>query len=590
MAKRLVQKYVRGLALACVLLCSATSYAQIGEWIANQIREEIEGEIGKITNHNANILGSFGAYIWDSVVDAKCESDLKDKAKELRDYEIDESFLQRVPNKYPTHSSYWTMHSEIVPKLYNHANAYFHVGGNIKFSNVANSKIDKYAEAYIDSIAASLKIENIESVLSRAVLDSLKLFEFRSELTATLLNDIKEHPNLAIVLNNHPEAVRIYAHSIGARSLRSNPQHLLYWAVQADSHKDKIPAKQSLINPRTLYFTQNEVGVDILNGETRIAQLRGDNMVVLDINLMNLAGRPNTTYVFGNNSWQTDEHGRVVNAKQHRNKMYQKKCKQKSTIKAKAFGNILEIPETREIGYYNSPEYGAPEVLLNVYVNAKTKENKTALKLAKKSQKNLLKKNQKEHKTFTNVITATYLDNGSIPSNIVLDTSTGSRIHTSTKTLAKSRTTPDEKIFIYRNNIEAEPKTVFVGTIGKVVKPKSQKRNNYRQPDSSQKRNQLLNPNTGTNYDGKYTLRGKINGAYAVTLNLEIIKGVVSGTYYYDKYKRTMKIKGNISNNGIMNLIEYENDRECGTFDRTTYKGEFRHYGRDSLPFYLTLQ
>lgn len=593
-AKYLFQMKMRGLAIAVALMSAATSYAQIGEWIANQIREEIEGEISKITNYNSNNLGSFGSYIWESVVSAKCESDLKDKAKEFRNFEIDKRYSDLVPGRYPNRSTYWLAHSEIVPTLLNHANEYFHGEANIKFSEVADSKINKYALAYIDSIESSFKIENIGSVLNKAVLDSLKQFAFQSELTTTLLNDINEHNNLAVILNNHPEAVRVYAHSIGASALRTSPQHLLYWSVKADSHKDNIPPKQSIINPRSLYFTQNSSVVDILSGETLIARLRGNIMEVYDVNIMNLMGRPNTTYVFGNNQWQTDEHGRVINAKQEREKTLKKKCKQKVGIKQKSFSTVLEIPTTSEIGFYNSIEFGAPEVLLNVYVHDRSKDNKNAIKLAKKSQNKLLKQRQKEHLPFTSEITAVYHDNGNIPANIELD-KFNSGIISATNILEKSRTIPERKGFVYQYDIKPKPKSVVFKTPGRTITIKPAVMKTDHQKSVEPKLSQHVTPNAPTKYEGEYTLKGKINGLYAVTLNLRINQGKVGGSYYYDKYKRTMKIEGEISHNGRMKLIEYENDdvtgKYVGYFDGTVFSGEFTHTGNTkSLPFYLTLQ
>lgn len=96
-------------------------------------------------------------------------------------------------------------------------------------------------------------------------------------------------------------------------------------------------------------------------------------------------------------------------------------------------------------------------------------------------------------------------------------------------------------------------------------------------------------------FHGTYTLKGNIDGKYDVTMNLTFNNGSVSGTYYYDKYRRKMRIDGDLAIVGNMTLIEYDGDLETGEyvgeFNGTAFRGQFRNYSNGRwLPFYLTVK
>ncbi|MBD5277545.1 MAG: hypothetical protein HDS30_07850 [Bacteroides sp.] len=570
-----------------ILFFTITANGQIGEWIAKQIKAEIQSELSSITNYNANNLGSFGTYLWDFVVNSTCESDLNDKAKEFEKFEIDRSFLDRVPHKYPNYKSFWTSYSSIPTQLYSHANAYYHLGKNISFQDIAGSKFNQYAVAYIDSLNSMRKIESLDKVLSNCVLDTLLNLSFYEGLQDSLFNDINLHSRLAVLLNNHPEAVRVYANSLHAPSLRAQPKHLLFWAVKADSHKNFLLKKQTLINPRSLKFVQRGTSIDIMDGQNVIAHIDDDNISVIDINILNLSGRPNTIYTFANNTWVTDKYGRVVQATQSCDINSKKKCKQKSSIKPKDYGKLLGDESATELAYFNKLEYGAPDVLLNVYFYEKNKLNKTALKGAKKLFNSGIKQG---HTEFTSYIT--YSDNTGIPSQVAFENS--NTISNSRELLTISPTQPDTRKFaypVYKDKIRAYPKTNFVNPNNSTTTSSSARSKDYTEISTT---SSAGSSNSIAGF-GKYNFHGKIDGKYAVTMNLSFEDGTVTGTYYYDKYRRKMKINGNISTSGRIKLIEYEGTKATGEyvgeFRGNVFSGNFKNYASGKkMPFHLVKQ
>ena len=120
------------------LCCGITSFAQIGDWLADQIKQQIQSEISSITNYNSNNLGTFGSFLWEAVVESKCESDLNEKAQEFKNFKINQWYLDRVPEKYPGRNV-WSSYPQVSTLLNNKANSYFHQTRNIRFSDAANA-------------------------------------------------------------------------------------------------------------------------------------------------------------------------------------------------------------------------------------------------------------------------------------------------------------------------------------------------------------------------------------------------------------------------------------------------------------------
>lgn len=404
-------KHIAALILAS--FCTLGSQAQIGEWIADQIKSEIQNQVSHITNYNSNTLGSFGNYLWESVVSAKCQSDLEDKAKEFKSFPIDRSYLDGLDGKYAGAIS-WKTYDEVGAKMLTHSNSFFHQAKNIRICDIAGSIVDGYAASFIDSCVRVMTISSVESVFSKQVLDSINQFTDKTGLCDSLLADVNKKYELAIFLNHNPQALRVYCNTLGVPELRRRPAHLHYWAVKAGSYRKRLPKKNKLPNPLSLLFVQNGMKVNILNGDDVLGEINGSEISVSDINLMNFPGRPNSTYIYLNNRWETDREGRVVVATQTCSKELNKKCKKKNFLEIKEIKAQLYDAKTTEQGFFNSPEYGAPKVLLNAYVYEKTKSNQNAAKDVKKDVKASLKKNQ-YCVVFTRVI---YNDNGTKPAGI----------------------------------------------------------------------------------------------------------------------------------------------------------------------------
>lgn len=395
--------------------------AQIVEWLEDQIRSEIEStiysEINKVTHYNSNELGDFGTFIWNSVVDAKRDSDLKDKARELRNFPINRSYLEKIPSKFPNNSKYWTTHSQITPILNTRANEYFHDTNDVRFCDAANASIATFTKLYIDSISTQGRKDYQEITLNQSVIDSLTRCSSTPGIIDSLKHDLTINPLLGFFLNNHPEAIRIYCNSFMVPELRRGTRHLAYWGLHADSHRHLLDKKQKLINPRELKFIPKDRGIDIILNNDAIGNMVNNLLYVYNINIMNLLGKPNTTYLLDSNQWTTDEYGRVVKAEQKYGKSYKGKCKQKSSLNIKKAKNALSSAPYTEIGYFNQPDYGGPEVLLNTYFYEKTSDNKTALKNVNKSHKASMKKSDSD----TSATAVEYCNHQALPAAIIID-------------------------------------------------------------------------------------------------------------------------------------------------------------------------
>ncbi len=100
---------------------------------------------------------------------------------------------------------------------------------------------------------------------------------------------------------------------------------------------------------------------------------------------------------------------------------------------------------------------------------------------------------------------------------------------------------------------------------------------------------------SGNHKSHVYTFKGKIDGKYAVTMNLYFVDDSIDGTYYYDKYKRSMKIKGHIKGNSKITLTEYEGNKATGeyvgTLNGNVFSGNFVNFASGKrMPFSLTAQ
>lgn len=86
------------------------------------------------------------------------------------------------------------------------------------------------------------------------------------------------------------------------------------------------------------------------------------------------------------------------------------------------------------------------------------------------------------------------------------------------------------------------------------------------------------NPNSGTGpssvdtksreqvLNAKTTFRGSIDGRLAIHMQLKREGNVLTGAYFYDKYKQDIPLKGSIDEQNNVELTEYEKGKEIGLF------------------------
>ncbi len=580
---------IRVIILGVTLLTFKISHAQIGEWIADQIKSEIMSELNPILNYNSNRLGDFGEFIWDAVVEAYSENEMAEKMGQLSTVDIDKSALTTITRRYPGYNSYWTTYNQISPLLSSRGNSYFRNLSNLRLNDMAKRKIAYYASAYVDSISANMEISSLSSVLNQAALDTVASFD-RQNLNDSILKDINSNRALVSLFNHHPEVIRVYFNTLSIPALRSNLRHLFYWGITADAHKSKLPKKKKIIDPRRLLFVENEKEIEIKNGSDVIAKLNDDKIDVVDINILNLQGRPLTTYSFASKLWITDEHGRVVKTVQVCNKYTKEKCKQKSQLKASDIKSLTEPDKKWKNAYYILPEFGGPEVLLNSYFYDPSKDNKAALK----EMKNMQKAGMKKSESYSRVTSIFYGNSSKIPTSIYVNSV---KLENYGITGANpDPTIPENKKFNSRMAVEKEYKTdIFKAALAhngvSDIEPTAVKSVENKE-EKPTKGTSTGTSSTISKSHNTYTLKGKIDGKYAVTMTISIKGSEVSGTYYYDKYKRPMKIDGELSSNGRMILTEYEDQKSTGeydgSFDGKVFKGSFVSYNNyKELPFFF---
>ena len=243
----------------------------------------------------------------------------------------------------------------------------------------------------IKAVFPECKIVALENVLNRTVMDSLKemAVSFKN-FNETLLSDINENPDIAIVLNNHPEILRIYLNSFNAPSLRKKPSHLFYWGHTADSHKELLGKKKKhIINAKSIIFQENGNQVDMYLSGKIIAKYANDIITCNSIELLNLIGKPSTTYKYQDFTCSTDHMGRTKEIKQTlKNKG---KCSDKSKIKPKEYVFLHGNTETNKLIQLGVVNYGAPMTLLNSFFIKDSPKSARVIKEIKKSEKSYLK-------------------------------------------------------------------------------------------------------------------------------------------------------------------------------------------------------
>lgn len=291
----------------CFAISSISSEAQIMDKI-------IDYAVEQITNKVESYIYDAASSFWDSMVESKARNTIKEKAKNLSEYDIPQTQLQQLMEKNGFSDEESINTTNLIDPIPTGIRSNFNMKvmsfGNTRLSTLGNGCVGSSMRAYNDSVSLSSQIQRLEDALSNAVMDSIAAIGLPTD---NLLSDINQDPRLAIMFNNHPQIVRVYGNSISTQ-LRTNPSHLYYWGVIADSHRIHLPRKAKLINPRFIKFDGTGSNVTLsMNGE-KLGEynLISRKLRVYSIEILNLLPEANLSYTFDSTDFITDELGRVA--------------------------------------------------------------------------------------------------------------------------------------------------------------------------------------------------------------------------------------------------------------------------------------
>ena len=321
----------------CLAISSISSEAQLIDMIADYAAEQI-------TNKVRSYIYDAASSLWDEMVESEARDAIEERAKKLSDYHISQEELQQlmVRNGYPNDESINA--ANIINPISSGIRSNFNLKvmsfGNTHLSALGNGCIGASMRAYNDSVSLSLKVQSLEDVLSQTVMDSIAAIGLSKD---NLLSDINQDPRLAIMFNNHPQIVRVYSNSLSTK-LRTNPSHLYYWGVIADSHRKLLPRKTKLINPRFIKFEGTGSTVTLSKNGEQLGEyyLDGRKLKVSSIEILNLLPAANTSYFFDNTVFATDELGRVTEITFPLNKKGKKIAKSKVKYKDLCYSQSIE--------------------------------------------------------------------------------------------------------------------------------------------------------------------------------------------------------------------------------------------------------
>ncbi len=116
--------------------------------------------------------------------------------------------------------------------------------------------------------------------------------------------------------------------------------------------------------------------------------------------------------------------------------------------------------------------------------------------------------------------------------------------------------------------------------------------NNTNTPANNNENN--TQQNSGIAVDFIKTFEGKINNKFPITFKITANNGQITGTYFYNKVGKDLKLKGTIDKDGNISLTEYdEKGNSTGLFKGSTknnnkIEGNWsKPDGSSSMPFYL---
>ncbi len=367
-----------------VFVYSQNTQAQITDYIIDEISN-------KVSSYISNAASNF----WDSMVESDARNSIIEQSKELRNYNIEETQLDNLYSS-SNFSRESVAGTEIITSIPNRISSNFwdeiNSVSHIKLTTLGNGLINDAVKNYKDSITNSMRINSLEKVLAKSVIDeiaSITITGFRD----TLLNDINHENRLALLLNNHPEVLKVYANSFNT-NLRNNLAHLYYWGVRADSHKDKLPKKNKIINPREIIFEDYGANIRLLYHDNVIGVFYAPNNDY-DIRselLLDLLPQSNCIYNLGHTRFTTDILGRVVSIDFLLNK--KSKVVSKGTVNYKKLCLALNVEKGQDLyslllkGYKESPSAAFAIKIEDI------ESFKVPLKVFKKKAKEILKSSE----------------------------------------------------------------------------------------------------------------------------------------------------------------------------------------------------
>lgn len=375
--------------LICIFLLSPIhTDAQIVDLIGEYVADYIVGEVKGYLNNAASNF-------WDSCVENQARSSITEKAKELQDFQTNQSYISHILATSSLTKGQYFVPNELLSPIESGINKQFMEAlyslNNQKMGTLGNGKLLMWTTAYKDSLVNKTNYSKLEDALSKEVLDSIMAFVEPRHLNS-VLHDINKDKRLVSLFNNHPQSVRAYM-NLSQTTLKGDLSYLYYWSVTADSHRERFSKKlkAKLINPRQIKFVEYKGDVNLYIGNSLIGSIDAvkNQINILSADLLNLQLKENVTYKYGETEFKTDMFGRIVLVTFPLDKSDKKIAK--TTIKYKEICKSVGIRKGHDLySLIMKPYKETPSIAFAVPID-KTKNFKQQLKALKKEAKRQLK-------------------------------------------------------------------------------------------------------------------------------------------------------------------------------------------------------
>ncbi len=499
---------------------------KITDYVKEKAEDYIDEQTGGIYSKAKNFLTNPIGTLWGAYVEKSARSSVAEKASGLANFNVSEGQLNILRRQYgiaPLMST--DQKTLILPIQYGISESIDLVtlpDGNRKIGSLGDGNILHCTKIYLDSLNAVSSVRALEDVLVKETLDSLK--EISNEIVnSQLLEDINVVPQLITTLNRHPEAVRVYANSMST-SLRYQPFHLIYWSSKADSHRNKLPRKTKLPNPRSFLFKQKGDEVTIwYNGlKLGVYSLKLHKIDCLSAELLNYIPMPNCSYAFGSTVFSSDILGRLTYLNTPLNtkgKVIIKTCvKTKDLQKAVGIDGKNTIYSKMLKKLKLQPAIAFLQTPASCLSSEKVKEEQKAFK-------NIVKQSQNVLANF---------------------------------------------MFCYENGF-VEPQAISISNV--------EKANSLEIPakEGDLEEQQKFVQNLKSIKKEHYVMDGNIGGTYPIVMNIVCQGGTITGNYFYSKFgnKKRMVLRGTINNKRYAEVKEYD---ENGVY-QGQFNGKIQHKG-----------